>query len=354
LDVFQWFGGRTSAEIILPDAINRRLLCPFQYFGVSDAVDLDSLTWQRGGYRVEDLDNLYTGNDVRGYAVDCNVLNALELGVPQDRERLFVIGVNKTIAKRAAERDLGVHEEGWFPWPMIGEYMGAKSLSWPTTIPFGETPSKPKEIPLELTVYPALFGKSDPEKMPNGCEFFNPYSSRFATIAEGDVARKSFKRLHRYRFSPTAWYGHQEVHLHPSKARRLSVREALRIQSVPDEYVLPEDMSLSAKFKMVCNGVPCVMMYSLGRNVFPVDSNCWRICRRLGWVRATRPDRSCSPRDMDRVQAAIPANFRFSLHVNLVSHGRSCCLPSTPHCESCCIQHFCGTGRRKIASRRTH
>ena len=49
LDVLSWFGGRSSAEIRLPDAINRRLLCPFQYFGVADSVDLDSLDWQRGG-----------------------------------------------------------------------------------------------------------------------------------------------------------------------------------------------------------------------------------------------------------------------------------------------------------------
>lgn len=65
LDVLQWFGGRSSAEIRLPDAINRRLLCPFQYFGVSDSVDLDSLTWHRGGYRIEDLERVYTGNDIR-------------------------------------------------------------------------------------------------------------------------------------------------------------------------------------------------------------------------------------------------------------------------------------------------
>ncbi len=69
LDVLQWFDGRATAEIRLPDAINRRLLCPFQYFGVSDSVDLDQLTWQRGGYRVEDLDGLYTGNDVRAHLV---------------------------------------------------------------------------------------------------------------------------------------------------------------------------------------------------------------------------------------------------------------------------------------------
>ncbi|MCC7334637.1 MAG: DUF3427 domain-containing protein [Pirellulaceae bacterium] len=65
LDVLSWFGGRASAEIRLPDAINRRLLCPFQYFGVADSVDLNGLAWQRGGYRVDDLDRLYTGNDIR-------------------------------------------------------------------------------------------------------------------------------------------------------------------------------------------------------------------------------------------------------------------------------------------------
>jgi len=89
----------------------------------------------------------------------------------------------------------------------------------------------------------------------------------------------------------------------------------------------------------------CVMMYSLDRDVFPVDSNCWRICRRIGWIRPTRPDKSCSPRDMDRAQAGVPLPLRFSLHVNLVSHGRACCLPSLPNCDSCCIRQFCKTGR---------
>lgn len=88
----------------------------------------------------------------------------------------------------------------------------------------------------------------------------------------------------------------------------------------------------------------CVMVYSLRRLVFPVDSNCWRICRRLGWVRPTRPDKSCSPKDMNRVQAGIPPALRLSLHVNLVSHGRATCLPSIPLCESCCIRTFCRTG----------
>lgn len=92
----------------------------------------------------------------------------------------------------------------------------------------------------------------------------------------------------------------------------------------------------------------CVMMYSLRRDVFPVDSNCWRIFRRLGWVRPTRPNKSCSPRDMNRVENGIPPNRRLSLHVNLVSHGRVSCTPSRPRCETCCISQFCRTGRRKM------
>lgn len=69
LDVMGWFGGEASAEIRLPDAIGRRLLCPFQYFGVSDCVDLGDLTWQRGGYDVRQLEARYTGNHVRAQLV---------------------------------------------------------------------------------------------------------------------------------------------------------------------------------------------------------------------------------------------------------------------------------------------
>lgn len=65
LDVFHWFGGEASAEVRLPDAVNRQLLCPFQYFGIADSVDLDALRWQRGGYRIDDLDRAYTDNGVR-------------------------------------------------------------------------------------------------------------------------------------------------------------------------------------------------------------------------------------------------------------------------------------------------
>jgi superfamily II DNA or RNA helicase len=49
-DILAYFDQRIAAEIRLPEAIERSLLCPFQYFGVTDTIDLDSLKWTRGGY----------------------------------------------------------------------------------------------------------------------------------------------------------------------------------------------------------------------------------------------------------------------------------------------------------------
>lgn len=197
-----------------------------------------------------------------GYAVDFTLLDALELGAPQHRERLFVIGIRRPMVNRALGRSLQPHDLDWFPWPRPAKYANALNLDWPAVSEFGGKPKKPRGIPEELTVKHAFSGW--PERLPNGREFYNAYSEKFWERDEGDVAAKSFKRLHRYRYSPTAWYGNQEVHLHPWKPRRLSVREALRIQTVPDMYVLPEDEPLSGKFKAISNGVPCLMAKKIG------------------------------------------------------------------------------------------
>lgn len=65
LDVLQFFDGRIAAEIRLPDAITRKLLTPFQYFGISDCVDLSQVRWSNGGYDRAQLDNIFNGNTQR-------------------------------------------------------------------------------------------------------------------------------------------------------------------------------------------------------------------------------------------------------------------------------------------------
>ena len=85
----------------------------------------------------------------------------------------------------------------------------------------------------------------------------------------------------------------------------------------------------------------CIMLYSLGRQVFPVDTHCWRICKRMGWVRATSRSKTCTSKDMDRLQERVPPELRFSLHVNMVSLGREICTYFEPACSICPIKGFC-------------
>jgi len=60
--ILDYFDDRIADEIRLPEAIDRKLLSPFQYFGVTDTVDLSDLKWARGGYEKSQLTNLYSLN----------------------------------------------------------------------------------------------------------------------------------------------------------------------------------------------------------------------------------------------------------------------------------------------------
>lgn len=93
------------------------------------------------------------------------------------------------------------------------------------------------------------------------------------TISEGDVSKKSYKRLHRWRYSPTVAYGNNEVHLHPYKERRLSAAEAMSLQSLPKEFELPEEMTLTDKFKTIGNGVPYVLASGIAKTIFDYMEN---------------------------------------------------------------------------------
>jgi DNA (cytosine-5)-methyltransferase 1 len=104
------------------------------------------------------------------------------------------------------------------------------------------------------------FDKNNVASHPNQKHAFIPRAglARFQSVLEGDVSRKSYKRLHRWRYSPTAAYGNNEVHIHPYSPRRISAAEALAIQSLPASYEFPQEMTLSAMFKAIGNGVPYV------------------------------------------------------------------------------------------------
>nr|WP_295974819.1 DEAD/DEAH box helicase [uncultured Bacillus sp.] len=64
-DILDYFDGKIALEMRLTEAINQKLLSPFQYFCVTDTVDLSKLKWSRRGYDARELENVYTSNSIR-------------------------------------------------------------------------------------------------------------------------------------------------------------------------------------------------------------------------------------------------------------------------------------------------
>jgi DNA (cytosine-5)-methyltransferase 1 len=100
----------------------------------------------------------------------------------------------------------------------------------------------------------------------------------------------------------------------------------------------------------------CVMMYALGRQVFPVDTHVGRVLSRIGPYREL--GLSLAGLDHKKLQArladVVPSNLRYALHVNLVAHGRATCRAARPLCGQCEIRNFCATYRRREAARVAH
>lgn len=80
----------------------------------------------------------------------------------------------------------------------------------------------------------------------------------------------------------------------------------------------------------------CILMYSLGRKVLPVDTHIARIAYRLGLVS------SDVHRMVDRELAVVvPPNLRFDFHVNSIAHGRAVCDARRPSCNNCVLFSLC-------------
>lgn len=197
-----------------------------------------------------------------GYLTTERLINSIEYGAPQQRERIILIGFQESVLKKLGiELDENQSLTDIFPWEKHLKYSieEINAMPWSGMDPFVEDGEreKPEGISEDLTV-DYWFKKNDVENHPNAHQYFIPRAglAKFLVIPEGDDSKKSYKRLHRWRPSPTVAYGNNEVHLHPYKARRLSVAEALALQSLPKEYELPPNITLSNAFKTVGNGVP--------------------------------------------------------------------------------------------------
>jgi endonuclease-3 len=83
--------------------------------------------------------------------------------------------------------------------------------------------------------------------------------------------------------------------------------------------------------------VACVLLFSLGKPAFPVDTHVFRVAGRLGLADIkARPGRV-----QVLLESMVPPALHYSMHVNLVEHGRKTCKPRAPLCRVCALSKLC-------------
>jgi endonuclease III len=84
----------------------------------------------------------------------------------------------------------------------------------------------------------------------------------------------------------------------------------------------------------------CVLVFSMGRAAFPIDTHVHRIATRLGWIPAMT-----TAEQAHRVLApAVPPGIRYDLHLALITHGREVCQSQRPRCGACVLRGECAYG----------
>ena len=81
----------------------------------------------------------------------------------------------------------------------------------------------------------------------------------------------------------------------------------------------------------------CVLLFSLGRPAFPVDTHVWRVTRRLGLIGA----RVSADAAHTALLRLIPPEWRHTMHVDLITHGRRVCHAQRPACLNCPLRAEC-------------
>ncbi|HEX6470433.1 MAG TPA: endonuclease III [Streptosporangiaceae bacterium] len=90
----------------------------------------------------------------------------------------------------------------------------------------------------------------------------------------------------------------------------------------------------------------CVLVFSMGRAAFPVDTHVHRVATRLGWLppktNADKAHRLLAPR--------VPPEIRYDLHLALITHGRTVCKAQRPRCAECVLLDLCPYGSARLGA----
>jgi endonuclease-3 len=84
----------------------------------------------------------------------------------------------------------------------------------------------------------------------------------------------------------------------------------------------------------------CVLVFSMGRDAFPIDTHVHRVSKRLGWI----PPNATADAAHKTLKRAVPPELRYELHVQLIDHGRRICKARMPLCSECVLFDVCEAG----------
>lgn len=240
----------------------------------------DELTYGRTGYKKR----------YPGYDIEYQILLSADYGVPQLRKRLFVIGKRKdTNFKLGFPEKINSAE-----YVSVGQAISDLPVLQPISMPLGNRSGRAKQI--------------DSEK-PYVCEPSNPYQKKmrkakkkdegilnhicrshndldlqiFGVMKQGDLYRDipdEFKRYRsdifedkykRLRLDKPSWTltAHMKkdglAYIHPTQTRSISVREAARLHSFPDDFIF--DVPMTAMFELIGNSVPPLMAEAIAKPI---------------------------------------------------------------------------------------
>lgn len=80
-----------------------------------------------------------------------------------------------------------------------------------------------------------------------------------------------------------------------------------------------------------------VLLFSFGRPAFPVDTHVHRVSRRLGLVEP----KVSREKAHTELEALVPEQDYYPVHLNLIRHGREICTSRQPRCEACVLRDVC-------------
>jgi len=202
------------------------------------------------------------------FVLPVKVLKAINFGIPQTRERVIFIGINKNYLRASVRMHIeqfGNLPEGLdlYPTPSHGnpDLLDTQLRQVAVSKSAFEGLVEP-ELSLDLSQQAFSKAKHFAKKMQGGAEVI--LSKPGPTIRAEHHGNIEFRRL------SAANGGKNAEELTASlPQRRLTVRECARLQTFPDDYefVIPEALSASDGYRLIGNAVPPLLAYRLAERL---------------------------------------------------------------------------------------